>query len=193
MYDLKLYGKNDYELDGLLKTVKTFSDDIDMTFGPDKCAKATFIKGKLKYASSIVLDTDTKIKEFDQEETYKYLAIEEGDRVQHGKMKEKRKKECYRRVRGALQSELNVKNKLEAINKSAIPVVAYSPNAVNWNLKEIKRIERKIRKFMILNKMHHHKAHMSRMYIPRKEGGQGMTSLEMPYKEGGQGMMSIKQ
>ena len=82
----------DYELEGLLRTVKTFSDDIGMTFGLDKYAKATFIRGKLKSTSSIVLDIDTKIKELDQEETYKYLGIEECDGIQHGKKKEKIRK-----------------------------------------------------------------------------------------------------
>ena len=53
-------------------------------------------------------------------------------------------------VRGVLQSELNGKNKLEAINTLAILVVAYSFNVVNWNLEEIKRIDRKIRKQMTL-------------------------------------------
>ena len=67
MDDLKLFGKIDYELEGLLRTVKTFSDDIGMTFGLDKCAKATFIRGKLKSTGSIVLNIDTKIKELDQE------------------------------------------------------------------------------------------------------------------------------
>ena len=47
MDDLKLYGKNDRELDELLCTVKKFSDDIGMEFGLDKCAKATFIRGRL--------------------------------------------------------------------------------------------------------------------------------------------------
>ena len=73
MDDLKLYGKNDYELEGLLRTVKTSTDDIGMTYGLDKCSKASFIRGKLKSTSLIVLDIDTKIKELDQEETYKYL------------------------------------------------------------------------------------------------------------------------
>ena len=49
-------------------------------------------------------------------------------------MKEKIRKECYRRVRGVLQSELNAKNKLKAINTLAIPAVTYSFNVVNWNL-----------------------------------------------------------
>ena len=97
-------------------------------------------------------------------------------------MKEKIRKECYRRVKAVLQSELNAKNKLEAINTLAIPVVSYSFNVVNWNLEEIRRIDRKIRKLMTLNRMHHPKADVSRMYIPRKEGGQGMINLEINYK-----------
>ena len=34
---------------------------------------------------------------------------------------------------------------------------------------------------MTLNRMHHSKTDVSRMYIPKKEGGQGMTNLEMVY------------
>ena len=40
MYDLKLYAKDDSELEGLLRTVKGFSFDIGMEFGLSKCAKA---------------------------------------------------------------------------------------------------------------------------------------------------------
>ena len=69
MDDLKLCGKNDYELEGLLRTVKTFSNEIGMTFGLDNCAKATFNRGKLKSTSSIVLDVDMKIRELNQEKT----------------------------------------------------------------------------------------------------------------------------
>ena len=81
-----------------------------------------------------------------------------------------------------LQSELNPKNKLEAIKTLAIPVVSYSFNVVNWNLEEIKGIDRKIRKLITINRMHLLKADVSRMYIPRKEGGQRMINLEMTYK-----------
>ena len=97
-------------------------------------------------------------------------------------MKVKIRKESYRQVRGVLQSEVNVKNKLEAINTLAITVVTYSINIVNWNLEEIKSIDRKIKKIMILNRIHHPKADVSGMYIPRKERRQGMTNLEMAYK-----------
>ena len=46
MDDLKLYACNDYELEGLSKAVKAFTDDIGMEFSLDKCAKATFKCGK---------------------------------------------------------------------------------------------------------------------------------------------------
>ena len=43
--DLKLYGTNDNQLNGLVNTVKMISYDIMMIFGLDKSAKATFKKG----------------------------------------------------------------------------------------------------------------------------------------------------
>ena len=55
-------------------------------------------------------------------------------------MKEKVRKECYRLVRGVLQSELNAKDKLDAINTLAIPALTYSFHVVNWNQqKEVNR------------------------------------------------------
>ena len=54
MDDLKLFAKNDKDLEGLLSTVKQFSNDIGMEFGLDKCAKATFVKGKLIKSSCII-------------------------------------------------------------------------------------------------------------------------------------------
>ena len=47
MHDLKLIAKSDEELRKQIQTVKTFSDDIHMDFGLEKCAKITFKKGKL--------------------------------------------------------------------------------------------------------------------------------------------------
>ena len=47
MDDLKLYCRNPDQLKGLLHTVRTFSDDIQMKFGMDKCAVAHFVNGKL--------------------------------------------------------------------------------------------------------------------------------------------------
>ena len=95
MDDLKLYAKNDKELEGLLSTVKQFSDVIGMEFGLDKCAKASFKKGILTRTTAVELGLDTTICELDQDKTYKYLGIDKRNGVQHSKMKEKTRKECY--------------------------------------------------------------------------------------------------
>ena len=89
MDDLKLYSKNEQEQIGELKIVKQFSDDISMEFGIEKCAKASFKKGKLTSTGNIVIDVDTEIQELDQEGVYKYLSVDESDGIQHSKMKEK--------------------------------------------------------------------------------------------------------
>ena len=83
---LKLYAKNDKKLGGLLSTVKQFSDDLGMEFRLDKCAKATFRKDKPTRTTAVELDIDKIICELDQNETYKYLQIDEGNGIQHSKM-----------------------------------------------------------------------------------------------------------
>jgi len=182
MDDLKLYGKDDRDLEKLLVTVKTFTDDIKMEFGLDKCAKATFLRGKLTKTSDIVLDDENIIQEIDQEETYKYLGVHEGEGIQHAKMKEKIRKEYYRRIRLVIKSELNSANKMKAINSLATPVVTYSYNIINWNMSEIKRLDSKTRKLLTMERMHHPKADVDRIYLPRSEGGRGLIQLEKAYK-----------
>ena len=106
--------------------MKQFSDDIGIEFGLHKCAKATFIKGKLTRATTFELDIDTTSRELDQDKTYKCLGIEEGNGIQHSKMKEKIRKQCYRRARATLKTELNSANRIEPMNTLAMPVVQYS-------------------------------------------------------------------
>ena len=59
---LKLYAHSDGELEDLLKSVKSFSDETGMEFGLDNCAKKTFKRGKLVSTENVVLDDVTVIK-----------------------------------------------------------------------------------------------------------------------------------
>ena len=47
MDDLKIVGKSDDQIDSLLQTVCTFSEDIGMKFGLKKCGVVILNKGKL--------------------------------------------------------------------------------------------------------------------------------------------------
>ena len=68
-----LYRTSDNQLTGLINTVKRVSDDIKMEFGVDKCAKATFKKGRKTAAEGIPLNDNQVIQDIDQAVTYKYL------------------------------------------------------------------------------------------------------------------------
>ena len=95
MNDLKmndLYSKNEQEQIGELKIVKQFHDDIRIEFGLEKCAIASFKKGRLTSTGNIVIDKNTERQELDQEGLYKYLSVDESDGIHHSKMKEKRRK-----------------------------------------------------------------------------------------------------
>ena len=97
-------------------------------------------------------------------------------------MKQKIRKEYYCRMRMVLKSELNSANKLEAINTSAVPVVTYSFNIINWTLQELAKLDTKTRKFLTTYKIHHPNSDVGRLYLPRTEGGRGLIQLELSYK-----------
>lgn len=176
--DLKLIAKSEEELAEQLEKVQEFSKDIHMQFGLDKCAKAAFIKGRLKTKENIELDESTSIKALEQHEVYKYLGIDENDGIQHKEMKTKLEKEYYRRTRGILKSELNAKNKISAITALAVPVLQYSFGIIKWTLAELRKMDRQTRKLLNIHGALHPRADVDRLYLPRKEGGRGMQSLE---------------
>ena len=179
--DLKLYGTSDNQLTGLINKVKNVLDDIKMEFGLDKCAKASFSWGNHS-AEGISLNDNQVIQDLDQAEIYKYLGMEEGEGVQHHKMKVKITKEYKRRIKLVLKSELNARNKIATINTLAVPVILYSYGVIDWKLNEIQDLNRMTRKQLCMNQMLAMKADVDRIYLPCQEGVISLMNLEKEYK-----------
>ena len=100
MDDLKLYGRNPDQLDGLLHTVRTFSDDIRMKFGLDKCAIAHFVNGKMSgHNPGLTVGKTETIKGLEPGQVYKYLGVDESNGIQHSTMRERLRREYFRRVK----------------------------------------------------------------------------------------------
>jgi hypothetical protein len=74
------------------------------------------------------------------DEVCKYLGIEEGDGIDNSQMKDKQVKEYYL-VWQILKTELNLKNKITAINTLAVPDLVYSFRIVNSLKKETGKID----------------------------------------------------
>ena len=177
MDDLKLYGRSNSELKTLLDTTKTFSDDICMEFGIDKCASVTIRKGK-KISTEGVTLPDGSILQDVTEEGYRYLGILEADKIYNMKMKEVTTRTYLQRVKKILKSQLDGKSTFQAINTWAVPVIRYSAGIVDWTQSELKELDSKTRKKLKLSGSHHPQADVDRLYIPRRAGGRGLQSIE---------------
>ena len=177
MDDLKLYGKSKAELEALVNTVRIFTSDIQMKFGLQKCATLVMKRGK-KIEDEGISMPDGQLLQDLGEESYKYLGVLEADRIKMDEMKEKVRKEYYRRVRKVLESKLNGGNVIKAMNTWAVAAVRYTAGILDWTVNELKEMDRKTRKLMTMNRALHPKADVDRLYVSRNEGGRGMMSIE---------------
>ena len=69
MDDLKLIAKSEEELKKQIETVKTFSDDIHVEFGLEKCAKIAYRRGKVAHSQSLVININREIQEVEEGKT----------------------------------------------------------------------------------------------------------------------------
>ena len=86
MDNLKLYGKNDKEIDSLIKTVWQCSEDIKMEFGILKFAVVSLQWGKKKRWEGIQLPNGEEIGEASAG-GYKYLGVLELVKIMCDEMK----------------------------------------------------------------------------------------------------------
>jgi hypothetical protein len=76
-----------------------------------------------------------------------------------------------------LNAGLGAKNKMQAIGSLTVPVIRYSLGIINWHQEEIQKLDRKTRKMLTIHGQHHPRAHIYRLYVPRKEGGRRLMQV----------------
>ena len=85
-------------------------------------------------------------------------------------MKDKITKDYVKRVKKIASSQLNSGNTIDAINSRAVSLVRYGAGIIDRTKEELKKIDRKTRKILTMNRMLHPQSDVDRLYIPRKEG-----------------------
>uniref|UniRef100_H2ZXX1 Reverse transcriptase domain-containing protein n=1 Tax=Latimeria chalumnae TaxID=7897 RepID=H2ZXX1_LATCH len=176
MEDLKLCAKSNKDMLALTKIVKTFSKDICMQFGLDKCATVTINRGQVVRGDGLKLPPDEVVNPLPLEENYKYLSILEHGSINNIDVKKEATMEYKKRLCQFLKSKLSGSNLLQAINIYAIPVMSYTADTVDWTLDEMRQLDRMTRKQLTIHGAFHPKADMQ--YIPRRKGGRGLKSIE---------------
>ena len=92
MDDIKVCEKNEKELETLMQTIRTYSQDTGMEFGIEKCAILIMISAKRETVEGIELQNSERIRTLGEKENYKYLGILEEDTSKQSTMMEKKKR-----------------------------------------------------------------------------------------------------
>ena len=73
MDDIKIFAKNEKQLEARIYTVKKYSQDIGIEFDIEKCALLVMKSGKRHLTDGIELPNQDKVRMLTENETYKYL------------------------------------------------------------------------------------------------------------------------
>ena len=82
------------------------------------------------------------------------------------------------KIRKLLKTKLSSRNLIKGINTWAVPLVRYSGPFLKWTREELRQMDQRTRKLMTMQKALHPKYDVDRLYVPRKEGGRGLVSIE---------------
>ena len=171
MDDLKLYGKNEEQVDSLVNTVRVFSQDIGMEFGINKCDILTIRRGRYYKSEGIELPDSQVIKCLVKEGGYKYLGILESENIKHTQMKEIVSKEYIRRVRKLQKSQQNDKTVIDVINPRAVSIIRYGAGIIKWTKEELANIDKKTTKLLNINLSLRPQADVDRLYMKGPKDG----------------------
>ena len=152
MDDIKLFTKNEKELETLIHAVRIYSQDTGMEFGIKKCAMLVMKSGKRHMTDGMELPNHDRIRTLEENETYKYLRILEADTMKQVQMKDMIRKEYLRRTLKLLETKLTSRNLIKEINTWAVPLVRYSGPFLKRTREEIKQMDQRTRKLMTMHK-----------------------------------------
>jgi len=88
MDDTKLYAATNNQLQEILRLTQTFSRDIKMVFGIEKCKTICIAKGKLEMRNFTTEDDDT-MEAMNEDNIYRYLDHMQAKQIKHAQVKQK--------------------------------------------------------------------------------------------------------
>jgi hypothetical protein len=115
--------------------------------------------------------------ELKEDDSYKYLGLDEDIAYKGELNKDRVKKEYFNRINKIWKSELFSKNKILAHNIFANPIFTLTFGILNWSKEEIEQIDIKTRKLLTFTGNFHRNSSVDRLYSTRADGGRGLNSI----------------
>ncbi|XP_022829294.1 uncharacterized protein LOC111358406 [Spodoptera litura] len=176
MDDIKLFASNRNEIHTLADITQTFSNDICMEFGIDKCKIQSIVKG-IAEPIEYELDNQELIEAVDPSEGYKYLGYYQSTEIHLKDTKKLLQEKLRNRLHKILHTHLNAKNTIKAINTFAIPILTYSFGIIRWTQTDLTTLQRIINTTMTKHRKHHPRSCIQRLTLPKIEGGRGLIDI----------------
>ena len=133
--DLTTYAQDIEEAKLQLDLITTFTKDINMQFGSDKCAYIYIERGKQVSLDRKFSIKNIELNQLENDDCYKYLGQDEDIRI-NGTLN----KEYFQRVRKIWSSELYANNKVTS-HIFAIPTITPTFGIINWTKEELHNID----------------------------------------------------
>ena len=102
----------------------------------------------------------------------------EADELKNLEIKEKMRKEYFRRIKEIQKTKLNSGDALKENNSRPVALIGHVAGLIKWTKDEFRTIDRKTRKTMAMNRALHPQANVDRLHIPKNNNGKGMLSAE---------------
>ena len=118
-----------------------------------------------------------------QNEVYKFLGCEQGEKIDVKKVLERVKQEIKIRSEQITKTSLNDENLVKAINCRLIPVAGYIMNVCNLSKGDRNELGKIVKSVLRKEGYHGKQVSDERLYGRREEGGRGLKSFREVYDE----------
>ena len=175
---LKVYQESHKILTDVNEVIVQASHDTEACYGVSKCAEIIFECGKIVRGEGLeILEERMKTIDLDENETYKFLGIEQADGIKTKKDFERVKSKVNKRFKMLTNIELNDGNLVCAINTKVISAAAYPMNVCKFTDGELKELDQVTKCEMRSKNMLGKQSSDERLFLIREDGGRGIKSL----------------
>ncbi|GJQ83567.1 hypothetical protein Trydic_g18466 [Trypoxylus dichotomus] len=179
MDDLKIYAKNQHDLQKMLNITQEYIHNTDVTFNANKCATYHLERGRsIMEGESVSLLDGSTIQHLQRNNSYTYLGINQREMNNITTVKATLVGRYKKTLRTIWMSELTAKHRSTATNMLAVPIVSHTFASIRWNVDEINQLDRDTRKTLTMFRSLYPSASVQRLYLPTREGGRGLINIE---------------
>ena len=185
MDDLKLHSSTDRQHGVKVALTHQMMSDTGLTMAAKKTKNISIAKGKRKEQDQgLKLAEDLLIDDLG-DSLYKFLGVEEAEQHENKMILncEKAAKKVIRRVSVILDTPMSDKNKIDAINTFALPVITFFMLVIYFSQEDLNEVDLKIKRFLTERGARHPQHLNSLLCASRSIGERGLKQIASVFKE----------